>query len=389
MAKKSKAKKQLSLKAPLSPEKFIVKCARNLPVDRCILIEDGHLKVAIVIRKERGELFTMGAYLVDTWCRGVYDTFAIAHMTKEEIEEFLNNYGSLTSKDVDYAYVHNLVLGAVEFAEEAGIAPNKGFAISQYVLDEDTDDIPLIDFEYGLDGKHALECSNEKEYNYNLSILERHLAPDQYTLFGYDDEDAIPDDIGHALRKPLMDTSDTQVAKNSPLLQKVIANASMGEDELYELSGEKQFLMMLIIYIFCQGTGLLPHSKESLPDLSEFIDKFGNVHNSLEQDIKPEETPDDILKIYDLMVDAFNGLLYLSDELIEEDEPREDYNDIMILFFEYVAAYTLISEMDDLDDEALASNTTIPGIERLLMDIKEVSDDFGKALSELTNKPTK
>ena len=59
-----------------------------------------------------------------------------------------------------YDEAHNCIYGAIAFAEEAGIEPDKSFKITQYMLDEDDDNIPLIEYKYGKDGKHTLLTSS-------------------------------------------------------------------------------------------------------------------------------------------------------------------------------------------------------------------------------------
>ena len=63
--------------------------------------------------------------------------------------------------ECSYEEAHNLVWGSIAYAEEAGIAPDKSFRLTQYILDEETDDVPLIEYEYGKDGKHFLRTRAE------------------------------------------------------------------------------------------------------------------------------------------------------------------------------------------------------------------------------------
>ena len=62
------------------------------------------------------------------------------------------------------------VKDAFYFAEEAGIKPCKEYAIAQYVLEEDTEDIPLIEYEFGRDGRHFLMPEDNFELNTYLPI---------------------------------------------------------------------------------------------------------------------------------------------------------------------------------------------------------------------------
>lgn len=42
-----------------------------------------------------------------------------------------------------------MIFGAIAFAEEAGITPSNSFELTQYLLEEDTEDVPLIEYDYG------------------------------------------------------------------------------------------------------------------------------------------------------------------------------------------------------------------------------------------------
>lgn len=72
-----------------------------------------------------------------------------------EFDEFLDDRRD-TFRECSYEEAHNRVWGSIAYAEEAGIRPDKSFLLTQYMLEEDTDDIPLIEYEYGKDGKHFL-----------------------------------------------------------------------------------------------------------------------------------------------------------------------------------------------------------------------------------------
>lgn len=66
-------------------------------------------------------------------------------------------------KETDYVTVHNLIYGAIEFAEEAGCSPDKSFNITRYILSPDTEDIPLVQFDFGKDGKHLLIANSRND----------------------------------------------------------------------------------------------------------------------------------------------------------------------------------------------------------------------------------
>ena len=152
------------------------KKGRLLPVEACYVNADwkeSGLAHVTVARRHAGGTYTLGMYLTDTFCLGVKDTFYHFSISDEDYEELLDNmedtYGGL--QQISYEEAHNLIYGAIAFAEEAGIHPHKGFATTQYLLEEDTEDVPLIEYEYGRDGKHYLFTRTRQS-----SPLPAHLA---------------------------------------------------------------------------------------------------------------------------------------------------------------------------------------------------------------------
>lgn len=93
-------------------------------------------------------------------------------------EETLKNFEiqNYIMRKCSYEEAHNWIYGAVAFALEAGIEPNKNFLITQYILEDDTEDIPLIDMAFGLDGMHYLFCESQQEADHYIPTLKKHLG---------------------------------------------------------------------------------------------------------------------------------------------------------------------------------------------------------------------
>ncbi len=182
----------------LSPEKYLQQKARGLEIGTCYVTRDidkmkmGHV---IVTRKHTGGRISMAAYLVDMACLGVKDSFYRLRMDDWEFDEFLDDRRDMF-RECSYEEAHNRVWGSIAYAEEAGIRPHKSFQLTQYMLEEDTDDIPLIEYEYGKDGKHFLTCRSELEASRYLPLMRQNLGEGNYHYligigdpgFGDDDE---------------------------------------------------------------------------------------------------------------------------------------------------------------------------------------------------------
>lgn len=172
--KKTQAKPQ-----PMSPERYIKERARTLPIECCYINKDwekaGEASIMIV-RRHPQDTYTIGYYLVDTFCRGVIDSFYKFSLPGWEFREMIDDITIRNMVPADYVQVHNLIYGAISFAEEAGIAPHKSFELTRYLLEEDTDDVPLIEYDFGKDGMHCLLARTRFEANQYLPLLRKNLG---------------------------------------------------------------------------------------------------------------------------------------------------------------------------------------------------------------------
>lgn len=186
--KNNKGKKNIS--SNTSPENYIKTRARNLPLDKCYINEswaDSGFASIIVSRKHINGNFTFGVYLVDLYCLGVKDTFYDFNKYDKFIElldKFKEEQGMI---EIEYALAHNIIYGAVEYAEDLGFKPDKDFEVSQYLLEEDDERVELIDVEFGLNGKPAIFIWKEKHPVNIIATLERNVGKGNFTIFSGED----------------------------------------------------------------------------------------------------------------------------------------------------------------------------------------------------------
>ena len=220
----AKKKKNIQPQQLLSPEQFIKQKARNLPVEACYIskdIENVGEGTVIVVRRHPNDKFTLATYLLDIFCLGVKDTFYRLRLDEFEYEEYLDKFTSMDVTEITYNEAHNWIYGAIAFAEEAGIAPHKDFNVTQYMLEEDTEDIPLIEYNYGKDGKHFLVAMSQLELSRYIPILKKNLGDDfDYVL--QDDEDEYDDyeEVQDEDEEPIDLKQLMENFKNSPLFKK-------------------------------------------------------------------------------------------------------------------------------------------------------------------------
>lgn len=138
----------------LSPENYIRQRVRNLPLHKCFINEgweDIGMSEIIVSRKHINGNVTLCFYLVDKDCLGIKDSFYRFNIPEYEMDEIIGNLDeSMPMIEVDYNLVHNIIHAAWEFAEEIGFKPYKDFLYTtQYMLEEDSEDIPIIEIQCG------------------------------------------------------------------------------------------------------------------------------------------------------------------------------------------------------------------------------------------------
>lgn len=174
--------KKTILPHSFSERDYIKTRARQLPLGKCYAFGNWKYQKytpVVVTRCHKQGTFTIGMYIVDMFCRGVVDSEFLFNKTPEELDELLKTLSEppiLVMEEMPYEVAHNLVYGAVDFAEEAGIEPDKTFAITHYILEEDDDRIPLMEFEFGENGVHHLHAMTEEEKAYFEPIMRQNLG---------------------------------------------------------------------------------------------------------------------------------------------------------------------------------------------------------------------
>lgn len=170
MAKKVKPQQQ-----PLSPEKYIRLKARTLPIVKCYINgnwEEVGMASIIVVRQHQSGNYTSAQYLVDIYCLGIKNTTYCFNFSPEQLDEMTD--GIPYCEEISYNEVHNIIFGAITFAEEeVDMLPHKDFELTRYMLEEDTDDIPLIEYEFGRFGTPLLVVNTRFEASRYLPKLQK------------------------------------------------------------------------------------------------------------------------------------------------------------------------------------------------------------------------
>ncbi len=153
----------------LTPEKYIRTKARALPIGICYISGDwkeSRAAVIIVARVHPNKNITHGVFFVDLYCLGVKDTLWLFNQNPLEFKAIIDRQNAADSDTfpvykTNYALVHNIIYGAISYAEENGFRVHKNFELTQFILEEDDERIPLIDVEFGYKGKPLYIASPE------------------------------------------------------------------------------------------------------------------------------------------------------------------------------------------------------------------------------------
>jgi len=193
----------------LSPENYIRKKARTLPIFECLVNPEwqnqGFANIVIARSHTNGNI-TACFFLVDTFCLGIKDTFFLFNVTQTEYREKLGSRAELEDYvKISYELAHNIVYAALEFAEEYGFKPAKDFtSTTQFMLEEDTDEIELIEIECGKNGKPLFVSGpndDQAKINKVLAQLERTAGPGNFDYVTEEefeeewDDDEFEDDV--------------------------------------------------------------------------------------------------------------------------------------------------------------------------------------------------
>jgi tetratricopeptide (TPR) repeat protein len=228
---KNKKHKVVSLSSnKFSPENYIKSQARSLPIIECLITaewEGAGICTIIVARGHKTGNVTVGSYLVDLYCLGLKDTGYRFNATQTEYNELKQGNSGL--KPSDYTTAHNIIYGAIAYAEDFGFKPHKDFSVSQFILEADDDHIELLEFEFGLNGKPCYmpgPYDEEAKINRIEATLKLNAGEGNYSVVytgGFDDDGFSENEYDGLLadKERLMD--DLEKANNEfiPLLKGV------------------------------------------------------------------------------------------------------------------------------------------------------------------------
>jgi hypothetical protein len=195
MAKKKRGKRRRIPPAhhvpppPVPSPSRAVRAAREYPIEGCWTFDDwdeGGMTVVAVARCQPQGLILVGTYVVDYYCLGVKDATFRANIPQEDffrevLDTMLLHHPYI---QISTELAHELIWGAVEYAEQFGFRPHRDFRQASLVLDPPDAHPRTGQVEFGHKGKpfyiqgpydnteRILRQLNETagEGNYNFTI---------------------------------------------------------------------------------------------------------------------------------------------------------------------------------------------------------------------------
>ena len=310
----------------LSPEKYIRTKARQLPIDKCFINEGWNefgLCTLIVSRKHTNNNLTFGVYLVDIFCLGLKDSLHYFNMSEIKFDDFVDTLSEQNDMlEIEYPLAHNIIYGAIEFASDFEFKPNKSFLLTQYILEEDTDDIEFIEIPFGIDDKPAVFTTPDDPQTTVIKHLTKIVGEGNFVILNEDFEKVDDDgeDEVEFTEELLEDYSDHSVDELINELQTFDLNEPEEPlglvSELYiRLEGEEKFgeLSDKIYPLFedleivsdyeAEGLEFVLHEQsEHLYYLQDLV--FSKAENAIEECKKTiKDTPHPLY--YDLLISAY------------------------------------------------------------------------------------
>lgn len=162
---------------PLSPKEYLKTNHAKLTFETCKINDNWQqtgMPIVVVQKKMPSGNFIIGTYLIDIKCLGLKNTFFAFNLSDIRVEEFFKELSLQHNLiDCDLVFAHNLVYGAIDYAQELGFEPNHDFAHTELLLDPDLIDDGIDEIEFGKDGKPLYIPGPNDNVNKILAQLER------------------------------------------------------------------------------------------------------------------------------------------------------------------------------------------------------------------------
>ena len=175
----------------------ILRRAREMPIEGAWVQEGWQERGAAVVvlaRTNSNENVVFGNYIVDYLCTGVKDTAFATNVSPEAFDNEVipRLYGGVPPTAIAPDLAHEIVWGAVEYAEALGLRPTSGFRESQRVLGAPDSFARSGVVQFGYQGRPAYIPAPQDN---QAAVLTRLIDSVGLGNFYYIPQGDIPDDV--------------------------------------------------------------------------------------------------------------------------------------------------------------------------------------------------
>ncbi|HKE05315.1 MAG TPA: hypothetical protein VKE91_14745 [Blastocatellia bacterium] len=157
--------------------------AARAPIYKCYVADevfDQGLGYVVVSRRS-GEQVAAGIFLVDAYCLGVKNAFAMLK-PREFLDDFIDSL-PMRMREVEPAYAKKLVEDAVAYARDLGFEPHPDYKLPQKILNDIDASECATEFTFGKDGKPFFVSGpydSAARSKHIIDTLQRRFGPDGY-----------------------------------------------------------------------------------------------------------------------------------------------------------------------------------------------------------------
>ncbi len=191
LMKKRSKQKAIAHNKPTAPSvsaPAIIRQARAFPLIECWISDNwdkqndvGLIQVLIARQQPDGNV-CFASYLIDKFLLGVKNTLGNADFSlnryKTEVADKV--FRELTPEKCSPELAHQMVYAALEYAEQFGFAPEKDFAVTQYMLTPRGELEEPYTLTFGKDGKPFFVAGPYDNAAHILRQLEKTAGPGNY-----------------------------------------------------------------------------------------------------------------------------------------------------------------------------------------------------------------
>lgn len=370
-------------KIPTTVEAQIRTRARNLPIYQCYINRDWEASQRanmMIVRKHTNGNISLGNFLVDLKLFGVRECNYKFNQSPLLLEQILKKFDDYWM-ECEYQLAHNIIYAGLEFAEDYGFAPHKNFKTAQYLLEKDTDDIPVIDVPLGDNGVPLLEIPYGETGQHEISILNKTAGADYRVV--YLDKDGKPEPDEHTY----MEIYNEMLEKGLDNYERKRPNEPDAPDSIRETQAIFDLIYFSKVYTTEEKEQIFREFEHITNDPRLVMANDDNV-NDYEQELdlsvkyfidgNTEKASAEIRKVIDchsddpILWDIFLYNLSVDSEKVDEEVVKEAYS----LYPNHPvikAWYTEWLAQEDRTDEIFTLLNNIPGLDALTTENRPVS----------------